>query len=459
MPKKLTTKEFILRAKEVHGNKYDYSKATDYQGYRYEVTIVCPRHGGFKPTGNSHIYDKSGCPDCGRKSGSKKRTNTIEEILARAKEVHGNKYDYSKSIYDKYHNNMIITCTKHGDFNQTPANHLNGAGCKDCAKELSSNKQKYSTQDFIKKAKKKFGSKYDYSKVTYIDSYTKVKIICRKHGEFEQLPTTHLRKSTTYGCSDCAHEQIAKKQSLMRKDFLIRAKKIHGDKYDYSEVKFKKSNEITTIICKIHGKFPQSPKLHLRGHGCEDCGGSKQLTQEDFLRLSDLVHGDKYDYSKANYININSDLLIICKSHGEFTQRARKHLMGRGCTKCKNKSEGKIAIYLNEKFVVHRNYRIKDRLFDFYLPDYDLIIERDGEQHYFDVNFFSKGEPEYLEKQQSNDKYKTKLAEQRGFKVRRIPFWLNDEQVEKEIDNILKDKPTYPSVPDLNDFLIRKLPN
>ena len=114
---------------------------------------------------------------------------------------------------------------------------------------------------------------------------------------------------------------------------------MHGKKYDYSKINFKKGTDITTIICKTHGSFKQSPVLHLRGHGCDDCGGSKKFSHKDFLRMSKLVHGNKYNYSKAFYKSINGELIIICSKHGEFPQRARKHLMGRGCVKCKNKSE------------------------------------------------------------------------------------------------------------------------
>lgn len=124
MSKKLTTEEFVKRARVVHGDKYDYSK-TNYMGALKNVCIICPEHGEFWQTPSNHLRG-NGCPKCGIESARKSKTSTIEDFVNKAREVHGDKYDYSKVEYADAHKNVCIICPKHGEFLQTPANHLSG---------------------------------------------------------------------------------------------------------------------------------------------------------------------------------------------------------------------------------------------------------------------------------------------------------------------------------------------
>ena len=312
--KKLNTEEFIKRAKEVHGDKYDYSKV-NYVNTFTKVTIICPKHGEFEQTPNLHLKSQ-GCPNC---YGNKKLT--IEEFIKRAKKVHGDKYDYSKVKYVNALTKVTIICPIHGEFEQTPAKHLSGIGCASCAR-----RKKLNTEEFIKRAKEVHGDKYDYSKVNYIDSSTKVTIICPTHGEFEQTPASHFRGQ---GCPDCSGSK-----KLNTKEFIERARKVHGDKYDYSKVNYVNSTTKVTIICPIHGEFEQTPEKHLSGHGCPDCSGRKKLTTEEFIKKAKEVHGDKYDYSKVNFENRDAKVTVICPIHGEFEVTPRRHLSGQGCPDC-----------------------------------------------------------------------------------------------------------------------------
>tara|TARA_B100001989_G_C24103872_1_gene253020 strand:- start:105 stop:485 length:381 start_codon:yes stop_codon:yes gene_type:complete len=115
-----------------------------------------------------------------------------------------------------------------------------------------------------------------------------------------------------------------------------------------------------------------------------------------------------------------------------------------------NKAEGKLADYLNKLYIVHRRFWIGRKEYDFFLPDFNLIIERDGEQHYKENNLFSRGKRDYLLKQQKNDLLKTQLAKKKGYKIARIPYWLTDKEVKREVDNIISGKPSYPDVPNLD---------
>ena len=109
--------------------------------------------------------------------------------------------------------------------------------------------------------------------------------------------------------------------------------------------------------------------------------------------------------------------------------------------------------------VVHRNHRINNRYFDFYLPEYNLIIERDGEQHYFEPFMIVGSRMKTIEQNHQNDIEKTKLAKSKGHKICRIPYWLSEEDEKKEIQNILNGQPTYPDVPDLEQAKSKPLPN
>jgi very-short-patch-repair endonuclease/ribosomal protein L36 len=189
---KFTQEQFIENCKKVHGDKYDYSKAVYVDCFTH-VIIICKEHGEFKQTPLSHYNSKQGCPYC---SGNVKKT--IEQIIQEFKSIHGDKYDYSKVDYKNTHKKVIIICKEHGEFEQTPHNHLLGWGCKLC-----SGVKKLTTEEFIKKAKQIHGDKYDYSKTDYQGAFKKVIIICPKHGEFEQVARAHIMKEKQYGCPQC----------------------------------------------------------------------------------------------------------------------------------------------------------------------------------------------------------------------------------------------------------------
>ena len=160
------------------------------------------------------------------------------------------------------------------------------------------------TKRFIEKATLKHGNKYDYSKVEYNGCNEKVNIICPEHGEFLQKPTTHLLGC---GCPICGKEKSSKPQT--KETWIKKARKVHGNKYDYSNVKYINHNTHVSIICPEHGEFSQKPITHLRGNGCPECGKLKCMsyfkykTTEQFIKDARKVHGDKYDYSKVEYVN------------------------------------------------------------------------------------------------------------------------------------------------------------
>ena len=197
-----TTDIFIKRAKEIHGDRYDYS-LVKYTNAKTRIEIICPVHGKFEQIPYNHLSGK-GCKECGHKENGINRSITLEKFLEKAKVVHSDTYDYSKTKIKNYKTKIEIICKIHGSFFQTPANHLSGKGCKECGMMSTLNhiykNCSSSTEDFIKKSKELHGDTYDYSLVEYVNNYTQVKIICAEHGEFLQLPHNHLGGK---GCKEC----------------------------------------------------------------------------------------------------------------------------------------------------------------------------------------------------------------------------------------------------------------
>ena len=266
----------------------------------------------------------------------KRRIYNAKKFIENAMKVHGDKYDYSKVDCHNATDKVGIICQTHGEFWQQANIHLGGCGCPLCANEKIRIKLRDGKDKFIEKARKTHGDKYDYSKVEYKNANAKVCIICPIHGEFWQMPGSHLQG---HDCPRCAKEKTRMKLSNGKDKFIEKAKKVHGDKYDYSKVDYKNNRTKVCIICQTHGEFWQTPDCHAQGQGCPKCANlAKSLKArkmvDEFIADSKKFHGNKYDYSKVEYINDSTKVCIICPEHGEFWQTPNMHLRGRGCPTC-----------------------------------------------------------------------------------------------------------------------------
>jgi len=280
---------------------------------------------------------------------SKKKTT--EEFIADSIKAHGTRYEYSKVDYKNNSIPVTIICKEHGSWAQRPNDHLRGQGCPKCSGNARSN-----TEEFINQAQEVHGSKYDYSKVDYKNNSTPVTIICKIHGEWLQRPRDHKRGN---GCPKCSGNI-----KLVTEEFINKAKEVHGTQYDYSKVDYVNNKTKVCLICKEHGDFWQSPQSHTRGQGCPTCGGSHQLTTEDFIKKAKAIHGDLYDYSKVSYINSKADVTIGCSQHGWYKQAPHNHLRGRVCRQC----AGNIT-YTTEEFITKAKEVHKD-LYDYSKVNY-----------------------------------------------------------------------------------------
>lgn len=195
--------------------------------------------------------------------------------------------------------------------------------------------RRLTTDDIIVRFREVHGSKYDYTKVDYVNITTKVEIICPKHGVFEQAPCVHLRGN---GCSSCSG-----KKPHTTKEVVETFKKIYGDNYDYSATIYKGSLVKFKVLCKIHGEFETIYNNMVKGWACPGCTNYRKTLEQSFIIKAREVHGDEYDYSKVVYMNCNKKIEIICKTHGSFFQQPRIHTNGAGCQKCERFTTSKIA--------------------------------------------------------------------------------------------------------------------
>ena len=423
---KKTKEDFVKEATEKHKGKYDYSKV-DYVNCRTKVCIIChkPDHGEFWQEASSHIRG-CGCPKCANEANGKRKRSSLSDFITKANEVHEDKYDYSQVKYVDAHTKVCIVCPEHGEFRQRPSDHLNGSGCPKCGIASAADNHRLSLSDFTKKAHEKHGDKYDYSKVKYENAITKVCIICTEpeHGEFWQLPSNHL---SGQGCPKCGVKNSSEKQTSTIEEFIKKAKELHGDKYDYSKVKYENAITKVCIICTEpeHGEFWQTPSSHLSGSGCPKCSlidsaNNRRSSKSDFIKKANEVHGDKYDYSKVDYVNSVTKVCIICKEHGKFLQNPSNHAQGQGCPKCNlSHLERDVMNYLDEVGITYDYQKRFDWLgrqsLDFYLPDYNVGIECQGRQHFFPVEYF--GGKEGLNECKKLDKHKFKKCQKNGIKV------------------------------------------
>lgn len=190
--------------------------------------------------------------------------------------------------------------------------------------------KKLTTEEFIQRSSSIHKNKFDYSKTFYKNGKEKVTITCPIHGDFEQLPESHLRG---IGCNKCAHLKLASARRSPKDKLLDSFKLHHNDKYNYPNFTFKTIADKIKIICPYHGEFLQTIAIHKNGGGCPECSNVKPHTTQSFVEKVSKIHNNKYDYSLVNYINNNTKVLIICPHHGVFEQIPRGHLKY-GCPKC-----------------------------------------------------------------------------------------------------------------------------
>lgn len=304
---------------------------------------------------------------------------TTESYIEKAKEVHNNFYSYDKTIFTKTKNKIIITCPIHGDFEQIAGDHIyKKCGCQKCKSEKTIATHSYNKDKWLEMCYNKFGNKFDYSQVDYVNYTTPVKIICPIHGEFYIIPKFHVESET--GCAKCGREKANLSESWTLQQFIEKAKEVHGNKYDYSQVKYTNSSQKVTIICPKHGPFYQIPRNHIHlKQGCPCCKHSKG---EDQI----------FNYLTLHNIKFKSQVALKCPTK------------------------------INKSGIVLLDFLVK-------YNGKPCVIEYNGIQHYEYVPYFHRGGLIDLEKQQNRDKWLFNLCKHNNVLFCEIKYTENVEEV------------------------------
>lgn len=317
----MTTERFVARAQKLYGGAYDYSKSVC-NAVKDKVCVTCPvdGHGDWWPKANNHLNGKAGCPKC---AGNQRLGADL--FLSKARDVHGDIYTYGEITYENNATHVEIHCKEHGAFWQSPMGHLAGQGCPKCA-----GKGVITTETFIALSKSIHGDKFDYSLAVFKTTADKITLKCKTGGHvFEQGYCTHIRQKS--GCPVCAGN--AKKTT---DQFILDARTVHGDTYDYSLVEYAGKAEPVRILCKTHGEFLQAPNSHLNGAGCLKCYRARRTVENDvYIARASAAHNRKYTYEKTEYTGAANNVIVTCPEHGSWSVNATTHLSrGTGCAKC-----------------------------------------------------------------------------------------------------------------------------
>jgi hypothetical protein len=445
MTKKKTIDEIKNDFIKVHGNKYDYSKV-EYVNSQTKVKIICQLdgHGEFEQQPNNHLMGK-GCKKCSYVNASIRGLSNTSDFIKKATQIHSNIYCYKNVDYINNKTHVKIICNTHGEFEQTPAEHLSGCGCQICGKNKQIQTQTKSEEQFIIEANNKHNNKYDYSKVKYINTHTHVKIICNSHGEFEQVPSSHLSGA---GCPKCATIQQHALLKSNTDEFVKKAKEKHGDIYNYQHVNYVNNSMKVKIRCNIHGEFEQTPAEHLSGCGCKQCGftkisKSKTYSTDEYIQKVKEVHQNIYNYTLTEYNGIYNKINVLCKEHGIFEISASNHLRGRGCQKCQTKKQYSKAqikwlnfIQIKDNICIQHaensnEYQIPNTRFkvDGYCIETNTIYEFHGDYWHGNPNVFCNNEFNKTTKCTFGELYKSTISKEQqiidmGFNL--ITIWESD---------------------------------
>ena len=228
----------------------------------------------------------------------------------------------------------------------------------------------------------------------YKGDKTEITVKCIKHNyEFKTKPNTLKHGS---GCKFCGREKLSEKKRKDISQVLSDFNKIHNNKYQYPYLKdeYINNKSIITFICPIHGELSQQALKHLNGEGCKLCSHqSFPHTTETYIKRANEIHHNKYDYVNTKYIDRLTDIVITCPIHGDFTQSPKDHLSGCGCPICKESTlEKEIRNILETNSIdylyEYKGHTLHNKSVDFYLINYNVAIECQGEQHFIPINFF-----------------------------------------------------------------------
>jgi hypothetical protein len=298
----LTQEDFIEKSIDVHGFKYNYDKVK-FVNTTTPVTITCPIHGDWDTKPITHYHNGSKCPKC---APFDRRLST-DEFIDKARQVHGNKYGYDKVVLDTIQATVEIKCPTHGYFKQPARAHLAGHNCKKCGILSTKN----TLEEFITTANKIHGNTYDYSRAVYVNSKTKLTVVCKYHGEFYVRPNSHIANKS--GCPRCRESYGERMIAHYLDQFGITFKKEYsfkGSRYRF-DFYLPKHN----VLIEFHGIQHYEPVDRFGGWDNHLCTVRNDVVKVKFavennmhllvFNYKDLSGNKLFDNLKKELINLN----------------------------------------------------------------------------------------------------------------------------------------------------------
>lgn len=373
MAKKLTTEQAKAKLREIYGNDYDYSEVEYVDNRTTKIKVICLKHGPFYRTYSSLVQNQVGCPEC-RKSIPKIRDT--QTLIERAREVHGDKYDYSKTEFKNSRSKVIVTCPNHGDFEVLPTNLVKGRGCPKCADKS------WTQEEFINKGKEIHGNQFNYDLVKFEGFKNRVTLKCNYCGNiFDVLPQHHIQGRK---CPKCCE-----RHKVTVDEFIERSKKEHpGIEYDYSLVtELNTLQDYVTIICPKHGPFQQKAAYHITGCGCQKCN-----TSIGENKIKEFLNNNLIEYKHNHQIELEENIIA------------------------RNSNIINVDFYIDN----HNNKR--------------YIIEFNGKQHYIYNDFYYKSKEDFI-KQQNRDQVVRDFCKDNNIELIEISY-----EDENKLEEILTQK-------------------
>lgn len=404
MLESVTTLSILEKFRAKHGDVYDYS-LVNYINANSKVTITCKKHGEFTQLPRKH-YSGQGCPKCSSDRTNDDRRLTTAEFINRSYTKHGNKYDYSLSVFVNSTTKIKIICPIHGIFEQLPHAHMSGMGCKLCFKKP----EKFDYTGFYEKMVAVNGNLYEYDHLPIHSSTQLINIKCKRHGLFAMKAISHAKGR---GCKKCKDEDKKYRLNVDTIKNRILASLTVG-------ITLKNITDKVELVCDKHGLYYKTIKEH-RNTKCPQCSLGKlsennRMSFEEAKQQAIKLHKGIYEYDSIDYVNLRTKISIKCRDHGWFDQTMKNHLKGQGCPRCKISSGHLKILDILDNFGV--NYKINDRNLihpfelDVVIGD-KLAIEFDGLYYH-----------SYDSIESRNQKYrhydKKTLCESKGIKLLRI---------------------------------------
>ena len=330
---------------------------------------------------------------------------------------------------------VLIRCNKCGyEWRTVPRSvAASKCGCPKCG--VTESKHNQSIQRFL--------NNYDKDKYEFVEfkDPLHVTVKCKKCGYIRTTSSSNIYK---YGCPKCGDKLSGEKQALTTEQFIEKACKVHGNKYDYSKVNYINGHTPVTIICPIHGEFEQIPIKHLVGHGCRKCKG-RDWTKEDFVKEANKIHNNYYNYDKCVFTGKTNKVIITCPIHGDFIQSPQIHIdLKCGCSKC-SRSHGEeiiegilkeLEVNYKWQYKIKNPYKNSNFIVDFCIKNKNnsySIIEFNGEQHYRPIKLW--GGDIQFEKQIIRDNDLQKFCEENNVNLLEIKY--NCSDIKSEIIKFL----------------------